>query len=128
MLLHAFATMMDVVPTFASLAGVVLPDDRVYDGANISDVLFENASGREPLLYLWVRQEPRAVRSGPWKLHVMSNAPENGTRKTVKHDPPLLFNVMTDPGERFDVAASHPEVVSRILDMMAEHRKSIRNQ
>jgi arylsulfatase A len=125
---QAFATMMDVFPTFASLAGAEVPDDRIYDGVDISDILFENAAGVEPLLYLWVRQELRAVRSGPWKLHAISNAPENGTRKTVRNSPPLLFHILRDPGEKYDVAADHPEVVNRILEMMSEHRKSIRNQ
>ncbi len=122
---RAFVTMMDILPTFAALAGAELPGDRPYDGADVSDVLFENAPGREPRIFLWIRQQLRAYRRGPWKLHVVTNYPANGTRKTTIHDPPLLFNVEEDPGERFDVAAEHPDIVRRMLAEMEAHRVEI---
>ncbi len=122
---RAFVTMMDLLPTFAALAGVELPDDRVYDGRDVSDVLFENAPGREPRIFLWIRQELRAYRRGAWKLHVITNYPANGTRKTTIHDPPLLYNVEQDPGERFDVAAEHPDIVKRMLADMEAHRIAV---
>ena len=40
---RALASAMDLMPTFASLAGVRLPRDRVYDGRDLSAVLFERA-------------------------------------------------------------------------------------
>ena len=76
----AFASMMDLLPTFARLAGAELPNDRIYDGDDISGTLLENSDGREALHYYWFRTQLRAVRKGPWKLHVITNAPSNGTR------------------------------------------------
>ena len=40
---HALTSAMDLMPTFASLAGVQLPRDRVYDGRDLSAVLFEHS-------------------------------------------------------------------------------------
>ncbi len=121
---QAFATMMDFVPTFAALAGVELPSDRIYDGAGISSVLFDGSAGREPLLFFWVQQELRAVRYGRWKLHLVTNQPETGTRSTVAHDPPLLFDVLLDPGEQYNIAAERPEVIQEILGLIEEHKET----
>lgn len=123
---QAFATLMDLFPTCAKLAGAEIPDDRVYDGEDLSPVLFDNQPGREPLMFYWFREKLRAVRRGPWKLHVVTNSPANGTREKVKHDPPLLYNLSEDPSETHDVAASHPDVVGDLLDLMERHKKAIK--
>ncbi len=38
-----------------------------------------------------------------------------GQPKPDEHDPPLLFNLNTDPGETFNVAGAHPEVGRRVV-------------
>jgi len=119
---QAFATMMDLFPTFAALVGLEAPDDRVYDGEDLSAVLFERNPGREPLMFYWIRAQLRAVRKGPWKLHVATNEPANGTREATKHNPPLLFNLLEDPSENHNLAASRPDVVSELLSLMEEQR------
>jgi arylsulfatase len=123
---RAVATTMDFAPTFVHLAGVRLPEDRPYDGADITDILLENSPGAERVVFFWVQQELRAVRYGRWKLHFMSNQPRNGTRATATHDPPLLYNLLTDPGEKYNVAAERSDVVQEILAHVAKHRKTIR--
>ena len=121
----AFATMMDILPTLAALAGAALPDDRIYDGADISDVLFRNAPGREPEIFFWMRHELRAVRKGPWKLHLITNHPASGSRRATHLTTPLLYNVLADPGESHDLAAEHPDVVDELLRLIERHRKTI---
>ena len=122
----AFGTLMDLLPTFASLAGAELPDDRVYDGKNLSPVLFDGSPGREALHFYWFRHELRAVRHGPWKLHLITSEPSNGTRAPVKHAEPLLFHLEDDPGERRDVAAAHPKIVQALSSLLANHKATIR--
>jgi arylsulfatase A-like enzyme len=122
---QAFVTMMDLLPTFASLAGAALPADRVYDGRDISEVLFDGSDGRGALLFLWVRNELRAVRKAEWKLHVVTNDPSNGTRRTMQHSPPLLYNVLEDPGEQYDVASRNPTVVRELLKLMEQHKQEV---
>ena len=38
---------------------------------------------------------------------------------------PQLFHLQRDPAERFDVAASHPEVVADIQAAVAAHREGL---
>jgi arylsulfatase A-like enzyme len=49
----AFATEMDLFPTIVKLAGLEMPKDRVYDGQDLSPVLFRNDPGREPLFFYY---------------------------------------------------------------------------
>ena len=41
---HAAASHMDILPTFAALAGVSLPPGLVLDGASIADILLGNTT------------------------------------------------------------------------------------
>jgi arylsulfatase A len=43
----------------------------------------------------------------------------------VLHDPPLLYDLSVDPGEHFDVAASHPDIVQQLITLLDAHRKSV---
>ena len=104
----ALLTAMDILPTFTGLAGGKLPEDRVIDGRDISAML--KGEARElpsPRPFLYYRQESlRAVRLGPWKLHV------DGT----------LHHLGEDIGETRDRAADHPGTVARLRSMLEEAR------
>lgn len=39
--------------------------------------------------------------------------------------PPLLFHLGEDPGEKFNRAAEHPEVLTRIREAVDRHRQSV---
>ena len=36
------------------------------------------------------------------------------------HSPPLLYNLDTDPGERWDLAATEPDIVNLLLERLRE--------
>lgn len=95
---------MDLLPTFASLAGGKVPDDRVIDGKDISPLLLgkEGATSPHDAFYYFSRNELQAVRSGDWKLH----------RKN------RLYNLRDDIGEQTNVAKENPEVVKRLSELM----------
>jgi len=126
----AFATAMDLLPTFARLAGGRLPRDRELDGVDVGSVLFQNEPGREALMYYYFVDEVWAVRKGPWKLHLKTVSPAEiagwGNWPVTEHNPPLLFNVETDPGEGFNVAADHPRIVSELKALISEHVASVK--
>jgi hypothetical protein len=44
----------------------------------------------------------------------------------LEHDPPLLYNLEVDPGEQYNVAADHPDVIEQINQMVAEHSKTVK--
>ncbi len=66
----AVATGLDMIPTFARMAGVA-PPDAARDGVDIMPLLTgaTNDVERPPFLY-FDRNELQCIRSGDWKLHV----------------------------------------------------------
>jgi arylsulfatase len=68
--------------------------------------------------------EVYAVRKGPYKAHYTTFS-GYGKDLPEKHDPPLLFHLPNDPGERFDVAAEHPEVVADIQREVEKYRATL---
>src|SRR5262249_49415119 len=116
----AFATTMDLFPTFAKLAGAEMPRDRVYDGEDIGPGLFQGTAGRQPLFFyyrnspggIYDREEKlEAVRQGRWKLHL---------------GPGLLFDIQQDIAEKRNVAARNPEVVKDLMALAERHQASFR--
>jgi len=122
----AFGVTMDLFTTFAKLGGASIPADRPIDGQDISDVVLKNAPGREPLLFYYNQGALRAVRSGPWKLHVSACCTQPGGADRAYKDqaPPLLYNLEIDPSERHEAAAKNPDVVTRLLALIESHKKS----
>jgi arylsulfatase A len=100
------AGMMDVLPTFAKLAGTQAPQDRKIDGGDIWPLLAGTAGAKSPheTFYFYRGLALEAVRQGPWKLRLQ------GTQ---------LFNLAADIGEQTNVAAANPEVVARLQALAA---------
>jgi hypothetical protein len=65
-----------------------------------------------------------AARLGPWKAHYITRS-AYGSDKPQSHDPPLLFHLGEDPGEKFNRAAEHPDVLTRIREAVDRHRQSV---
>jgi arylsulfatase A-like enzyme len=119
------ASAMDLFATAARLAGAEPPSERPIDGVDLRAALA--GSGKVPArtLFFYWDSELRAVRKGQWKAHFITSGAYNDGEPRVEHDPPLLFNLAYDPGERFDVAASHAGVVADLLREVAVHRKTL---
>ena len=106
-------TTMDLLPTFARLAGAELPEDRVLDGADIWPVLQgEEKSPHEAFFYHRL-EELQAVRSGIWKLHVSEG-------KAVS-----LFDLENDISESNNVLEENPDIGNRLLQLIAEFEKDL---
>jgi arylsulfatase A len=116
---------MDLFVTAVKLAGGELTPDRVIDGVDLRGPLTgRSASPRQLMFYYW-DNELRAIRKGAFKAHfVTSGAYGLGSPRTV-HSPPLLFNLVEDPGERYNIAEAHPDIVADILKEAEAHRRSL---
>ncbi|MCH8923862.1 MAG: sulfatase [Planctomycetes bacterium] len=102
------ASTIDLLPTFAKLAGTTAPTDRKIDGRDIWPLLSgeKNAKSPHEAFYYYFRDQLQAVRAGKWKLHLPRR---RGNRKTVR-----LYDLDTDIGEANNVATANPDVVKRL--------------
>jgi arylsulfatase A-like enzyme len=116
------ASTMDLYPTFIHLAGGEVPADRPVDGRDVFALLSGKVDSLpESPLYYFHGRVLEAVRLGRWKLRLSRHLrPE-----LRKEDPltPELFDLDADPGEHYDVAAQHPETVTRLRARMAGFAK-----
>lgn len=117
--------MLDLMPTIAALTGTRLAADRERDGVDLSAALLHGARSPRDTFAFWRDHELYAFRKGPWKAHFITRGVYSRGSARVVHDVPELYHLGNDPGERWNVAADHPEVL-RELTMLAEaHRKSL---
>ena len=116
---------LDMITTAASIAGARMPTDRIIDGVDLSPALRGTGpSPRRTLFYYW-DSELRAVRKGRYKAHFITSGAYGPDEARTVHTPPLLFDLSVDPGERFDVAASHPDEVADLVREADAHRRTV---
>jgi len=97
------ATSMDLLPTFAKMAGASVSPKRRLDGKDISALIDGKTGAKSPheaFFFHDGRGRLRAVRSGTWKLHL--------------GDKPELYDLRADIGESSNVAHNYPAVVERL--------------
>ena len=127
------ATTMDLLPTFAKLSGSKLfeanaPSQRKIDGHDITPLVYSEPDAASPYesFYYYRQSELQAIRSGPWKLF-LPVAPAAGHPHFSKNDTPqpLLFHLYDDVSCQRNVAAEHPDVVARLMQMADQARDDL---
>jgi arylsulfatase A-like enzyme len=122
----SLAATMDLMPTFARLAGVELPADRVLDGVDVWPILAGEPGARSPresfLYYDGGRLE--AVRDARWKLW-FGRAVEGIATPAASPEAPLLFDLERDVAETTDVASEHPDVVAKLRAVADAARRDL---
>jgi arylsulfatase A-like enzyme len=116
---------MDVYVTCLKLAGAPLPTDRTLDGYDLSPVIFQQSNSPREEMFYYRGDELFAVRKGAFKAHFKTQA-GYGQPMPETHDPPLVYNLLHDPSERFDVSKQHPEVIAAILSAVEAHRATLK--
>ena len=112
------AATIDLLPTIAKLAGAEPPTDRIIDGKDIWSLMSGVPQAKSPheAFYYYTATDLRAVRSGPWKL--MSADPARG-------DGDALYNLETDISETTNVIARHPDVATRLRQLVEMMRDDL---
>ncbi|HEX6923830.1 MAG TPA: arylsulfatase [Longimicrobiaceae bacterium] len=103
--------MWDIFPTVAELAGASVPDE--VDGLSMVAALTGEGEAPEHDYLYWEfyeRGSAQAARMGDWKA----------VRQPMLSGEIELYNLATDPRESQDLAASHPDLVQRFLEIMEE--------
>jgi arylsulfatase A-like enzyme len=117
---------MDLFTTAGALAGAPIPTDREIDGVDLSPALKGTGhSPRQMIFYYW-DSELRAIRKGAYKADFITSGAYGLDGAREVHDPPLLFNLTEDPGERHDVASAHPDIVADLVKEAAAHKASVK--
>ncbi len=108
----------DFLPTVCDIAQIEVPND--IDGISFLQELLGNPQRKHQYLY-WEFHEhggKQAVRLDNWK----------GIRLNMSDNPDAaieLYDLSNDPAEQNNIAAGHPDVVQKIVDIMAkEHEPS----
>jgi len=135
---NALTSTLDVLPTFAALAGAKVPKDRDLDGEDITHLLagrLEEARA-DKVYHYYLRTTLQAVRQGKWKLHLPRPAkrpwlaPFAQNRHIHPKDDapftePLLYNLENDISETTNVAQANPKVVKQLLAIANKARTEI---
>ena len=110
----------DVLPTLAEAAGVPAEGDVAEDGVSLVPLLRGEEWDRGPVVH-HSGNGLFAVREGRWKL-VFGNGSGGRERPTGKPfaGPYQLFDLAADLGETTDVAAEHPDVISRLTESLRQ--------
>lgn len=116
---------LDLLPTFASLAGIELPEGYAPDGEDVSAALRgDRAHTRgKPLFWEWrfdgvgqcLNRSPMlAIRDGSWKLLF------NPDRSRME-----LYDIPRQPMELHSQAEKHPEIVERLAALALAWQKQL---
>jgi arylsulfatase A-like enzyme len=116
---------MDVFTTAIRLGGGEVPKDREIDGLDLAPALFGKGPSPRETMVFYRDTKLYAVRKGPWKAHFFSKASYGDTQETA-HDPPLLYHLGIDPGEKWDVASKNPEVVAELRKLFESTLESVK--
>ncbi len=117
-------TTMDLFPTFCKLADIKLPGDRLYDGYDISPVMFQTGAGQREDVFYYRGTKVFAIRHNSYKAHFLTRD-EYGDPTVTTHDPPLLYNLDIDPSEKYNIAGKHPEIIAEIRKVLEDHKSTI---
>lgn len=107
----------DLMATFSEILGQDLKGNK--DGISILPELTGVGTQAEHEYLYWEFHEQggkQAVRMGPWK-GVRLKATENQSNRLQ------LFHLDKDPGEKRDISGAHPELVSRMAQIMSRARE-----
>jgi arylsulfatase len=116
---------MDLFPTFATIAGGAVPDDRPIDGIDVSDFLLgqTDESGREGFV-VYMGNDIFGVKWRNWKLHFEEQDDWSDVARRLTM--PRVYNLLTDPQERDNVLFPHTWVPKAALGQLEEHVVSLR--
>ncbi len=116
---------LDIYPTICRISGAKMPDDRIYDGYDLSPVLFNNGETKRNTIFYYRDTDVFAVRVDSYKAHFKTQK-GFGEENFIEHDPPLLYNLDVDPAEQYNIASDHPEVIEQIKAIKQSHAASIK--
>jgi arylsulfatase A len=116
----------DFMATFAELVGTEVPATAGEDSVSFLPALLGTAD--KPIRSSIISQSINgsfAIRDGQWKLALCPGSggwsfPKPGTDDTTGQPDFQLFNLESDPGEKDNLAAAHPDRVAKMKAALEE--------
>lgn len=128
---------IDILPTLAEIADAPLPKNKI-DGVSLLPLLKGdfNANPRKSFYYYYQKNSLEAIRYGSWKLVFPHSGmtyeglqPGNeGMPGKVNYNIPFeeeLYDLRRDPGERYDVSETYPEIVETLKKLANNAREDL---
>ncbi len=133
------AGLVDVLPTICQLVGIDPPSDRAIDGSSLAPLLLDDESSfkrHQPLFWHLQKSRPIvAMRDGNYSLvaepdyeiskNNMFKEEWIPTIKKGSYRNYQLFDLAKDPNQTTNLAAKHPEIVTRLKAKLLEINASI---
>jgi arylsulfatase A-like enzyme len=123
------ATTMDLLPTFAGLAGTTPPQGRTIDGHDIRPLLFGERGAKSPYdetgFFYYRIEQLQAVRAGPWKLYLPLEKKFIANNRKTAPSQLELYDLRSDIAEEREVSAQHPDVIKRLLALGEKAREEL---
>jgi arylsulfatase A len=116
---------MDLFVTAVKLAGGDVPADRPIDGFDLTPLLTGKGKSPRDVMFFYRGTKLFAVRHGPWKAHFITQV-AYGKGDRIEHDPPLLYHLGRDPGEKIEVAKDNPDAIAKLKEIAAKHRETMK--
>jgi len=119
-------TTMDLLPTFARLAGAELPKHTI-DGHDIRPLLFGKRGATSPheAFFYYHKGQLHAVRQGKWKLHLANDRKLTNLGGAREKFAAELYDLEVDVGETNNLAGDHPGVVKRLRKLAEKARAEL---
>jgi arylsulfatase A-like enzyme len=120
---NSITSTMDLFPTICAL--VDAPAPAHLDGINLYPMLSgEKPSQKRPSLF-WDTKHESAIRKGRWKLLITNKTPSAKLQIVDTPKGEFLFDLETDPGEKFNLAGQYPEKVDNLRTMLKDWQDKI---
>lgn len=132
---NSLASNIDILPTFASLAGAPLPDHKI-DGLSMVPMLeYPDADPVRGELALYYQDNSlEAITDGTYKLifphpylgyGMPGNDGKPGKMVNLKVEECELYDMRRDPGERYNIISQQPEVARRLSEAADRYRQDL---
>ena len=134
---YAMFSVMDFLPTFASIIGKDLPTDRAIDGVDQTDVLMgTSARGHRTGMLSFVGPDLLAARVEQWRVYFTDVQPSGagpqvlpgiGASNSELMGYPKLYNIEMDPYETLNMVADYPWALLAGLKEVEEYEATLKD-
>jgi arylsulfatase A len=108
------ASLLDILPTFAALAGIVPKPPQKIDGKNVFPIMQCLPGVKSPNKYLYYAGNTATIKGV-----------RNHRYKLLSDKPPQLYDLRADVGETTNLADKHPEVVQELSRAIEAFQKDL---